>query len=355
MQSYSEILENMKNAYEEKTGTLPDRASDIGVRLEVVAGEIFSAWAEMNWLKNQMFPQTAEGEYLDMHASQRGLTRKNGTKAVGEVEFFVQKELSYDVEIPQGTVVATWGDNQARFVTIDNVVLVSGELSVSAEIEALREGISGNVAAEEINMLVTSVIGIDGVRNVLSTKNGSDTESDDQLRARILDSFINISNGTNKAYYIKTAMDIEGVTAAGIIPRNRGCGTVDVFITNADGNPSDDLLERVKSALDKQREINVDIEVKPLQRVEYNVAVYVTPKDGWSFSKVKENCKESIYEYFRLLSAGETVYLSDIGEYIEHTEGVKNYSFVYQIMSDTNITNDKIFCPGMITIAERDE
>ena len=149
-------------------------------------------------------------------------------------------------------------------------------------------------------------------------------------------------------------MSIEGVTAAGIIPRNRGIGTIDVFITNADGDPSENLLKKVKAALDEQREINVDIEVKPLQRIEFNVAVYVAAKDGWNFSDVKENCRESIEEYFGMLSAGETVYLSAIGEYIEHTEGVKNYSFEYNLMSDRSTTDDKIFCPGMITIVERE-
>ena len=354
MKSYDEILEGMQSAYEEQTGTFPDRASDIGIRLRVLAGELFNAWAEMNWLKNQMFLQTAEGEYLDYHARQRGRTRKKGTRAVGEAEFFVEKELDYDIEIPKGTIVATWELSRVRFMTTEDAVLSAGELSVLVPICSIEAGAAGNVLADTITLLATPVVGIDRVSNPAALKNGTDRESDEQLRARILDSYVNISNGTNRAYYIKTAMDIEGVTAVGIIPRNRGVGTVDVFITGAEGDPSQELLDKVKEALDKQREINVDIEVKPLTRVQMNVAVYISVKDGWSFEKVKENCGESIREYFGMLSAGETVYLSDIGEYIEHTEGVKNYSFEYNLMTDRSTTDDKILCPGIITIVERE-
>ena len=56
MQSYGEILNRMTDYYREKTGTEPDRASDIGIRMEILAGEVFKAYSEMNWLKNQMFP-----------------------------------------------------------------------------------------------------------------------------------------------------------------------------------------------------------------------------------------------------------------------------------------------------------
>ena len=84
MDKYEEILAKMQNKYKELTGTDPDEASDIGIRLKVLAAELLSAYAELNWMKQQMFPHTASGVYLDMHADQRGITRKEGAKATGE-------------------------------------------------------------------------------------------------------------------------------------------------------------------------------------------------------------------------------------------------------------------------------
>ena len=68
MESYDSILKRMEDAYEEKSGCRPEAVSDIGLRLRVLAGEIYRAQEQVAWLKRQAFPQTAEGEYLDRHA-----------------------------------------------------------------------------------------------------------------------------------------------------------------------------------------------------------------------------------------------------------------------------------------------
>lgn len=355
MRSYDEILKNMFDRFEEKTGSRPDKASDIGIRMEVLAGEIFSAQTELSWLKNQMFPHTAVGEYLDLHAKERELQRKSGTRASGEITFYLPELLSYDVEIPKGTVCASTGENSARFQTTEDVVIKSGRLATNAPIEALEEGENGNAAEQEITVLVTPVAGIDHILNDYRLENGSDTESDESLRKRVLDSFVNIPNGTNKAFYIKSALEVDGVTAAGVVPRNRGIGTVDVFIMTVDGNPSDAMIKKVKNHLDSLREINVDIEVKPLVRSVINVYVYITIKNGYEFSAVRQGCAVAVNEYFSTLGAGENVYLSDIGEYIQHVDGVKNYSFEGHFTDDTEISDYAVAVPGSISIAERVE
>ena len=55
METYNEILERMKENFLELSGFLPDDASDLGIRLRVLAGEIFSLNNNVQWLKNQMF------------------------------------------------------------------------------------------------------------------------------------------------------------------------------------------------------------------------------------------------------------------------------------------------------------
>lgn len=355
MQTYEEILKRMYDKYEEKTETRPDRASDIGVRMEVLAGEIFSAQTEIYWLKNQMFPHTATGEYLDMHALQRGLTRKQGTKAVGEVEFYLPEILSYDVEVPEGTICATSGENPVRFVTTESVTIKSGRLATLAPVEALTVGESGNVVAKEINVMVTPVAGIDKVVNDYKMTDGSDIESDEQLRARVLESYVNIPNGTNKAFYIKSALEVEGVSAVGVIPKNRGVGTVDVFIMSQSGEPSQSLLDKVQAHLSELREINVDVEVKALRKSGVNVYAYLGIKKGYDFEEVKENCIASVKEYFSLLSAGETVYLSDMGQYIAKVEGVLNYTFMRNFADDVEIRGDCVAVPALFYLEERSE
>lgn len=355
MQTYEEILKRMYDKYEEKTHTRPDSASDIGIRMQVLAGEIFSAQTELEWLKNQMFPHTATGEYLDRYALQRGLSRKQGVKAVGEIEFYLAELSKNDVEIPKGTICATRGEDSVRFITTESVTIKSGRLATLAPIEALNIGKNGNVAAKEITVLVTPVVGIDHIQNDYKMTDGSDEENDEQLRLRVLDSYVNIPNGTNKAFYKKSALEVEGVSAVGVIPKNRGVGTVDVFVMSQNGEPSDALLNKVKEHLSELREINVDIEVKPLQKSGVNVYAYLGIKKGYDFETVRENCNASLNEYFSLLDAGETVFLSDVGEYIMKAEGVLNYTFVKNFASDVKISSDHIAVPGLFYLGERNE
>ena len=42
MDSYQEILDRMKEKYKELSGYDADGASDIGIRMQVLAGEVFS-------------------------------------------------------------------------------------------------------------------------------------------------------------------------------------------------------------------------------------------------------------------------------------------------------------------------
>ena len=59
METYEEILSRMQEKFAELAGYPADEASDIGIRLRVLAGEIYSLTASMNWLEQQLFAQTA--------------------------------------------------------------------------------------------------------------------------------------------------------------------------------------------------------------------------------------------------------------------------------------------------------
>ncbi len=353
METYEQILRRMTDKYEERTGTSPDSASDIGIRMKVLAGEVFSLQSEYEYVKRQMFPDTAEGEYLDRHAQQRGLTRRSGTKAQGEVMFCLDIPLDYDVTIPEGTVLSTRGDDPQRFVTKSEVTISSGRLSAPSIAEAINEGSDGNVAPDTITVIVTPVHSLLRVVNEYKMSDGTDEESDEQLRRRVLNSFVNIPNGTNKAFYIQSTLEVEGVRAAGVVAGVRGAGTLDVYIMSDNGDPSEELKSSVKTHLESLREINVDIEVGTLVRVPINIYVSVSVKSGYDFAEVEENIREAIEEYFSLIGAGENFYLSEVGEYIQHVEGVDNYTFSTIRSSDTVIDDDCIAWQGTVSITER--
>ena len=89
MDSYNDILNRMKEEYFRLSNNKVQDLSDIDIRMRVLAGEIYKDEVNLEFIKNQMFAKTAVGEYLDLHASDRGLTRKESVKATGKVKFYI--------------------------------------------------------------------------------------------------------------------------------------------------------------------------------------------------------------------------------------------------------------------------
>ena len=132
MYSYDEILQKMVDKYKELSGFEVFEESDIMIRLRVLAGELFNSYNALEYVKRQMNVKTAESEYLDNHALQRGLSRKNGVKAKGEVTFSLSAIASRDIVIDKGTVVSTASADVKSFETDETVIIKDGTLSVKA-------------------------------------------------------------------------------------------------------------------------------------------------------------------------------------------------------------------------------
>ena len=351
IKTYEEILSSMQNEFKTLAGFDADDASDIGIRLKVLAGAIFSEMTNLNWLKKQMFPQTATAEQLDLHAQQRGITRKSATKARGVLTFSRLRIIYYDITIPAGTVCATPGADGLRYVTLEPVTLSSDTLSVDVAAEAESAGAEFNTLAETITVMVTPPTAVTAVKNKLAFIGGSDQESDEELRARLIESYRNIPNGTNAAFYRDCALKYNDVYSASAVPRARGDGTVDVYVAAKGGVLSSTRMQAINKDLSALKEVNVDVKVKAPDTVSRDVTVYLYPKDGYTFSDISDECKSVINNYFASLKIGQPFLLAELGSYIFNIEGVKNYRF-YSSSSDYNADNDELICSGNITVAE---
>ena len=80
-------------------------------------------------------------------------------------------------------------EQDIRFATTSEVTLQQGQTSVDALVECQTEGSRGNLAAGILNVMITPVQGITAVSNPEPILSGEDTESDEMLRQRLLDSY----------------------------------------------------------------------------------------------------------------------------------------------------------------------
>ncbi|MBQ9674118.1 MAG: baseplate J/gp47 family protein [Ruminococcus sp.] len=353
MDSYNEILTKMEDAYEDTAGFVPDKYSDTGVRLRVLAGEIFNLKSEMEWFKNQMFPASASGVFLDYHAAERGLSRKPSAKATGIVTFAKEYADQTVTPVPLGTVVSTDSETPLRFVTIEDAYVPPGTTYVRVAVEAEKGGSEYNVDKEEICVAATTIPRIIQVINLTPMSGGADEESDEDFRTRLLDTYKNRNNGTNISYYRELALSIDGVYSVGVIPKNRGTGTVDVFINKSGGQYADnELISRVQTLMTKQREVNVDVKVQSASGVGMSAYLLIGIEDGYDFSVVKKQCVAAITSYINSIGVGGTFYLSEVGERVYHIEGVRNYNFDDDYCRDMSFGKSRFPICTEVTVEE---
>lgn len=350
MKETSVIYAQMKEELERKTGVSLSDGGDMALRLYAVAAELETLWAQVQWTLNQSFPQTASGDLLDLHAQARELERSSGDAAQGHIRFEIDEARSEPITIASGTVCLNAGG--LEFVTTAEATIEAEELYCAAHAACKTKGIIGNVPAESVIYMALAPIGIARCYNPEAFLGGTDDESDDGLRTRVLESFASLPNGSNKAFYETEARNTDGVAAVCVLPKNRGLGTVDIIISSFDGVPSAELVSSVKDKLETRREICVDVEVFAPTAVTVPVSVAIKAEDGFDYDTVAANVSAALTQYFSGKLLGKDVLLAKLGYVVFGVDGVSNYSILLP-SADIIVSADELPVAGTISVTRR--
>lgn len=351
MREIEEVYEELLDAFEQRAGFRPENSCDMAVRLYALAAQLQALEIQADWVLDQSFPQTAQGIYLDRHAFMRGISRSEATKAVGTLRFSISSAASAPLTISEGTVCMT--AQEVRFQTTAEGVIPAGELSVDVPAESVEAGSAANAVAGAVCILTACPVAVTGCTNPDPFLGGSDAESDEALRERILESYQRLPNGANATYYEQTAMQHEGVAAARAVGRARGIGTVDVYVATQAGVPDEELLEEIEADLQEKREIAVDVQVLAPTTEEVDVTLEIAVKDTESFETVKTRVEQCITDLFSGKLLGKAVRLAELGNRVYGVEGVENY----RISSpEDDVEADDAVLPvlGTLTVTEMD-
>jgi uncharacterized phage protein gp47/JayE len=115
--------------------------------------------------------------------------------------------------------------------------------------------------------------------------------------------------------------------------------------------PSAELVNAVKTRLQAEREICVDIGVSAPETVTVDVAVRVSPAAGYSGAAVAAKVKAALTAYFDGRLLGQNVLLAKLGSVIYSVEGVKNYVFSAPA-ADVAVTGAQLPVLGALTVTE---
>lgn len=204
------------------------RRSDAEVQARVLAGAAHGLYGFIDWVCKQILPDTADAEYLERHASIRGVSRKAASAATGTATFAVQVGAS----VPSGTLLQALDGTKFQTTALATIVGLVG----TAPVVAVEAGASGNRSVGESLALVSPLPGVGSTAVVVSLSGGADTELDDALRGRLLTRIQQPPQGGAKGDYVAWALEVAGVTRAWEYPGEMGPGTITVrFVRDNDG------------------------------------------------------------------------------------------------------------------------
>ncbi len=271
--------------------------------LSPAAIELAHAYIELdNVLKFGFAGPEQPSEYLDLRASEFGLTRRPSVKAEGELIFSGDE----DTVIPQGTAVSTDEEDAIIFVTAEAGVIKQGTVQLKAA--AATGGSRGNVAANRIKLVLGNLSGVVTVSNPQPFINGTDTEPDESLLGRYLDRVRRPATSGNAWHYRQWALEVPGVGDVKVFPVWNGGGTVKLAVLSDDKRaPVSSIIERVHSAVEERRPVGAMVTVSPAVEVEINVSASLTLAPGADLADIKDMFHQALTKYLADLAFQHTV------------------------------------------------
>lgn len=204
------------------------RFSNLGILAAVLAGMANLHYGYLDWIAQQAVPETATDEYLESWASLKNVTRKPATQATGSVTF----TGTAGTALPTGTAI-TRSDGVGAVVTAGGTVGSGGSITVTAQINADPSGLTGafgNCAVGTQFALSAPIAGIASSGTAATAfTGGADLETDDSLRARMLQAYRSPPAGGSASDYENWALAAPGVTRVWVVPSAMGPGTVGIY------------------------------------------------------------------------------------------------------------------------------
>ncbi|KWF84974.1 phage tail protein [Burkholderia cepacia] len=289
--------------------------SDYFVRASSVGSAVEGLYQHQLWVAKQIFPDTADDDYVILHARLRGIYRKAARASSGSV--IVTGAVGTDVA---SGLSAKFQDGTVYTTTTGGKIGADGTLAADAV--AAVAGVAGDRAAGDKLTITVPPANVNATVTVVSMTNGTDIEAISSLLARLLQKIRRPPAGGNRYDYWQWAMEIEGVSAAFVYPLRRGPGTVDVVIASSTGAPSDDVVAAAQAHIDDQRPVTAKnaLVLKPTI-VYYDVVVQVA-LDGISFADAELAAAKALASYDGTIAPGDKIVKSRIEAVVSDISGV---------------------------------
>lgn len=235
----ADMLEDIPATYDKRdTSPIPTALGPAAYQLEGV-------YIVLDQMQSQAYPGTAVGSDLDLVAAMGGVTRRAATSAV--------RLGVFNTAVSIGNRFSTVdGDNSINFI-VTEATDDTTEWWLTAE----TPGVIGNQYTGPI-LPITAIEGLTSAELTDIISDGSDTETDEELRDRLISALTEKPFAGNIASYKKMLLElteIGGVStrlgAVQVYPTWNGAGTVKCSVLGSDYLPiSNELLALLQTEVD---------------------------------------------------------------------------------------------------------
>jgi uncharacterized phage protein gp47/JayE len=313
--------------------SLLNRQATIGnsvlrVMCDAMSGLAHLTLKYLDWLALQFLPDTAETEWLDRHAniwlvnSDSTIGRKQASLAQGTVTV----TGATGSIVPQGTTLTSTG--LTGYETLAQIIV--GATPTPMPIRALDPGTIGNLPIGSTLPFDIAPAGVDPDATVVALYGGTDQETDDELRARVLKRIQEPPMGGDATDYEQWCEAVPGVTRAWASPLEMGMGTVttrfcmDDLRADSNGIPTAEDVLAVQNYVDTKRPVAVkDIFVVAPIPFPINLSINQLVTDSPSTRAGIVTSLQTML--FEKAVPGETIYASWVEAAIADTVGVDHF------------------------------
>lgn len=228
--------------------------SALRVLADANAGLAYLVLLYIDWLSKQLLPDTAETEWLDRQANIWVGGRKAATHASGSADF----TGTMGFLVAAGTLLTA---KNLTYQVTENIII--GATATRGGVMSIDSGAASNLDSGTTLTLAVPVSDIDSSAVVVVMTGGTDAETDDELRARVLLRIRTPPMGGDADDYVQWALQVPGVTRAWSYPQEMGIGTMtlrfmcDDLRADNNGFPNGDDVAAVAAYLDGVRPVTV--------------------------------------------------------------------------------------------------
>ena len=341
----SKTYENIKNRMLDNMNIDIDKreGSFLNNMVSPISQELAKAYIEQEDLVNMAFVRNGFFNYLDLKCEEYGIYRKEGTKAVGEVVFTGENGIS----IENGTILSC---NDLYFVVLNDSDIVNNQAELV--VEALEVGRQYNLLANTKLSLTEPMHGITDIYVKSDITNGTDIETDEELRNRYFDTIKKSYTSGNVAHYESWTTEVSGVGLCKVYPLKNGNGTVEVVVTDSNMlGASSELIESVKANIEEKRPIGANVSIVSATEKVVNITANITLASGYSVEEIKSDFANKVTEYLKEISF-KSSYVSNarLGNLLLDTNGVFDYTEFKINNLTSNIALEDIEVPKLGTV-----